>query len=185
MKNILKVAVVMLLISCAAFGSKILYKSGLSMNFENIGILELYYSEQLNSIYKNTDSLFYTAVNEEYISNINSPLTVISERINSDSPKKDDIINICQKYQLNGILIPKLKFIGVTQTMYFIPIGKYKDTEVELKLFNNTGDLVIVSRHNTTKGNSYMSNPSTDKTIRDGAKGAIKKILKEYSLLKK
>lgn len=94
------------------------------------------------------------------------------------------IRKICNENNLDGFVVSKLKFIHVTYSMYFIPIAKNWDTEVEMKLFNSTGNLMLTVLHNTTKGNSYFMPPTADRTIHDGTEGAIKRIIKELSLTK-
>jgi hypothetical protein len=68
--------------------------------------------------------------------------------------------------------------------MNFIPIAKNWDTEVEMKLFDNTGNLMLTVLHNTTKGNSYFTPSTADRTIHDGTEGAIKRLAKELGLTK-
>lgn len=95
----------------------------------------------------------------------------------------EQIIEICKVFDLDGIIVTKLKFINVTYSVYFIPIAQNYDTEVEMKLYNNKGELQIATLHNTYKGNSYMFVPSVEKTIHDGTMGAFKRIIKEMNTI--
>jgi len=170
--------------SCAAMGSKTIYKSDTTIDFEKIGFSQLYYHKELNKIYPSTDSIFYSAINDLYQRNLNNGIQFLDSGIDFNVTDKSKVISLCEQHNLNGIIIPHLKVIGVSQTMMFIPIGKYVDTEVELKLYDKTGELIIHTKHNTANGNSYGTYPTTDMTITDGAEGAIKKMLKEYNLLR-
>lgn len=173
------------LTSCAALGSKTMFKSETPFEFKDVGYTTLFYSNELNKIFPNSDKLFFKAIQEECKRNVLDTLQYFEQKINYFTPSKEEIISLCLKHNLKGLIVPNLKFIGVTQSVYFIPIGKYIDTEVELKLYDSNGNLVINTRHKTMSGNSYAFNPTTDMTIRDGATGALRKLLKEYRLLKK
>ena len=106
-----------------------------------------------------------------------------SLKINFFKPDTNLIKSTCVLYGVDGIIIANLKFIHVTYSVYFVPIAQNFDTEVELKLFDKYGNLVIQTLHNTYKGNSYMMPPEAETTVRDGVRGALRRLVKELQKL--
>ena len=53
-----------------------------------------------------------------------------------------------------------------------------------MKLFDRNGRLLVFSHHNTLQGHSYMMPPPADRTVYDGAEGALKRIAKEIGMIK-
>jgi hypothetical protein len=94
------------------------------------------------------------------------------------------IKELCIKNGLDAIIVSRLTFIHVTYRMGVIPIIKNYDTNVEMKLIDKNGALLLNVNHNTLHGNSYFMPPSANKTIYDGTAGAIKGIGKEFGWLK-
>lgn len=170
--------------SCAAIGTKTLYRTNETFNIEKIGFNNLYGDNLVNEIFPQTEDIFASSVLltlREY-GFIDPQKTEID--ISFDHPDQDQIEELCNKHNLDGLLISKLEFIHVTYSFYSAPVAQNYDTEVQMKLFDKNGKLLITTRHNTLKGNSYMMPPSADRTIRDGAKGALKRITKEMGLEK-
>ena len=184
-KQILAITIaVFLLESCATLGTKTLYKSGTKTEFRKIGFSNLDGNAIVSKIFPQTDSIFKRTFIETFNGYNLTNIIALNNEFSISKPDISEISQICKENDLDGFIVSHLKFIHITYSAYFIPYAKTWDTEVEMKLFDNTGNLVLTVLHNTTKGNSYFMPPTADKTIRDGTQGAIKRIAKELHLTK-
>jgi hypothetical protein len=173
-----------MLISCAAVGTKTIYKSNQIGPIRNIGFAKLDNDSILCQIFPKTNEIF----NESVTNTLNKygiyDARELVDKISFEEPDINRIIEICNDYGIDALLLSRLKFIHVTYTLYFAPIAQNFDTEVEMKLFDKNGRLLVSARHNTLKGNSYMMPPPADRTVYDGAEGAFKRIAKEIGMMK-
>jgi hypothetical protein len=183
-KGIYFIVISLILSSCAAVGTRTLYKTNEGFQIEKIGFNKLDKDTILSKIFPQTDKIFTLTVFETFNEYGISSSKDFKTDLSFDNPDLTKISEICKEYDLDGLIITKLKFIHVTYTMYFVPIAQNYDTEVEMKLFDQNGKLLIGTKHNTLNGNSYMMPPTADKTIHDGTKGALKRIVKEMGLKK-
>lgn len=173
---IILVASIVCFAGCAATGTKTLFKTDNKPYIRNIGYCDLYDKVMLSSIFPRTNDVFNIAINECILNHgFSSPL-----RIESVIPEdKNSISGLCENNSIDALLFTNLKFISATYSMYFIPVAKNLDTEVEMRLYDRQGNLLYSTKHNTFKGNSYMSSPSAERTVYDGVKGAWKRIARE------
>ncbi len=171
-----------ILVGCAAIGTKTLYKSDSKHEIRRIGFTKLDGDSIVSRIFPQTDSIFRNTYQETLKSYKLSDSNIITlpKEFSITNPNTSLIANICRELNIDGLVISKLKFINVTHTAYFVPYAANYDTEVDMKIFNRNGVLVLSVRHNTQKGNSYLNLPTPDMTIRDGTKGALKRIAKEF-----
>ena len=132
----------------------------------------------VSQIFPQTDSIFTKTFTETFRA-FNFDIVTFNKELSISTPDLNTITQICKENNLDGLIVSHLKFIHVTYSMSFIPIAKNWDTEVRMKLFDRSGNLVLTVMHNTTKGNSYVMPPSADRTIHDGTEGAIKRLAKE------
>ncbi|MEO9005215.1 MAG: hypothetical protein ABI288_10780 [Ginsengibacter sp.] len=173
---------------CAALGTKTLTKSKeiKKYNISKIGYSQLASENILNRIKGGTSEIFQLSM-EQYFENksikIEKHTLMHFDFIENIDP--NEIINICKENNLDGFLCTQIKYKFVNTSYMFIPTGKSEDVYVNIKLFNNTGELMCHTRHNTLAGNSYMMAPKANKTIRDGTFGALNQIFKEISRSKK
>ena len=173
-----------LFVSCATLGTKTLYKSNTNSGIKKIGFTRLDGDSIISKIFPQTDSIFtrtFVAIFKSY--NIND-VTSLDNEFSIYNPDTIAIAKICNDNNFDALIVSRLKFIHVTYSMNFIQIAKNWDTEVEMKLFDKSGNLMLTVLHNTTKGNSYFMPPTADRTIHDGTEGAIKRIAKEFRLTK-
>jgi hypothetical protein len=185
MRTILKFIVIStLLSSCAAVGTKTLYKTDEKVDIHSLGYNSLDGDTILSRIYPYTNNIYDSTIietlNEYGIDNYKS----LNENMTYQTPDIEKIKVICSQYKLDALLVSKLKFIYATQTIYFVPVSHNWDTEVEMKLFDKNGRLLYNTKHNTLKGNSYMNPPPVERTVHDGTKGALVRILKNMGLIK-
>ena len=173
-----------ILCSCSAIGTKTLYKTTDEVNIKKIGFCRLESEDRLSRIFYNTNEIFDSTVILTFLEYGLEMPSQIQTDISYETPDLIEISNLCNKNDLDGFLVAKLTFIHVEYTMYSEPIIQNFDTEVELKLFDKKGKLLISTLHNTLHGNSYMMPPPPNMTIHDGAKGAIKRLTKEMRLKK-
>jgi len=186
MKTVYKIlfffGLVILFSQCAAFGSKTLYKTDQPILFEpsRIGITQLAREDILNQIVDSTGSYYaqgtHNFLKQRQIERVEVTIPTFSD---FHEVSKAGIIKLCEQDSLDGILVGKLKYLFVDYYAFFIPMGRSKDTEVELQYYDAWGDLIIHTKHNTQNGNTYGNMPTPDLTVRDGSIGALKKMFKE------
>lgn len=183
MKYLFGILSLAFLTSCAALGSKTIYKSEKTVPLQNLGCTQLFEAKDLNRIFLYSDSVYFSGLQREYKRNLGDSLMFVDASINFFSPYKPDIISICSRYKLNGLIVSNLRFMRLI--MNHIPAEGWTDSCVELKLFDSNGNLIIHTSHKTSIGNSYGLQPTTERTINDATAGALNRLLKEYHLLKK
>ncbi|MFH4963871.1 hypothetical protein V8G69_02615 [Gaetbulibacter sp. M235] len=186
MRNLLKLTLILgitvLSTNCAAFGTKTLYKKetivltkpkilGFSQ-LENEPIID----QIVNGTSENYDKIMSSELKKMEIESKNILYPNFEKWTDLEKQKISDI---CTSNKLDGIIFTQLKFINTKYSMMLIPIGKSQDTEVEMQYFDSDGNLVLHTKHNTQKGNSYLDYPDAVKTVPDGIKGALKRIFKE------
>ncbi|MBL4745134.1 MAG: hypothetical protein JKY08_02075 [Flavobacteriaceae bacterium] len=184
MKYILKfflISLIIVLTSCGALGTKTLYKSEGNLKKPTIiGFSQVVIEDMTGKIVQGNVKIYDSVMTSELTSqNIHSKKIVIDDFDGFDSINSGLIKSICSRNQLDGIILTQLKFFDVKYTSMFIPIGQSKDTEVEMHYYDRNGKLLLHTKHNTHKGNSYWNSPAVSKTITDGTKGALGRILKE------
>lgn len=165
--------------SCAAIGTKTIYRTNAVPNINSIGYCELSDDEFLTSIYPQTNDVFNTAI-EKIVENYGLPTPKRIEFIDKNITTL--ISELCEANNIDALLITHLRFVNTTYTMSFVPVADNLDTEVQMMLYDKQGDLLFSTKHNTFSGNSYMKLPPTHRTITDGIKGAFKRIAKEMGL---
>lgn len=174
--------VALLFAGCAAFGSKTLYKSEQVFRLEpaRVGYCQVANESELNQLFDSTGNFYRQAIEADLTKRQIEPVFVQVKNY-SDFNEIDSayIAYICEKHELDGFILGKLRFVFISYSLTLIPIGQSQDTEIELQYFSNTGKLLIHTSHNTYNGNSYPEMPVATKTVRDGTTGAIKKIFKE------
>lgn len=181
MRNIKLFAFVLITLSgCATFGTKTLYNSGNKILPKKIGFTKLEGSMIINKIQPITDSVFNSAFIQSFKKYGIADVFPSQTELSFDAPDQNAIAQICRDNNLEALVVSRLMFINVSYSVYLIPIGKSWDTEVKMKVFDSNGSLLLAVSHNTANGNSYSNIPVPEKTIFDGAKGAIKRIAKEF-----
>ncbi len=177
MKYLLELGLAITLVSCAALGSKTIYRSNQSFWFKNIGLTQLHDASRMNSVYPKTDSILYKTLQAEFEQNRKEAIHCLDDEINFLLPNKPDIIRICSGYKLHGLIIPSIRFLHPENLD--MPNG-WCDSEVQLKLFDYRGELIMHTSHRTSIGNTYGLEPGTSRTIKDATEGALRKMLREY-----
>lgn len=171
-----------LLSSCSVIGTSTLYKTNEKIDIQKVGFCKLESEDKLSRIFINTkeifDSTFISTFQEK---GLDMPIP-ISTNMSYEAPNMDEISRLCDLNNLDGFIIGKLTFLN---TVYSLRTGRADwqnfDTEVELKLFDRNGKLMVSTLHNTFKGNSYMAYPPPHITTQDGTKGAVKRLIREIT----
>lgn len=171
--------IVIILSSCSAIGTKTLYKTSDEFDIRKVGFCRLESEDKISQIFHNLDKTFDSAVIQTFQKERLGIPKQIPTDMSYDNPDLTEIRELCNKNDIDGFLIAKLTFMHVEYTIYSEPIFQNFDTEVELILFDRSGEMLISTLHNTFHGNSYMKPPQPNKTIYDGTKGAIKRLAKE------
>ena len=167
------------LYGCAIVGTKTIYRTDNIPQLHKVGYCDLYAKDTLNSIFPETSAIFNSTITEIFnIYGLSKP-----EKIGFIvAENKKSISDFCEKHSIDALLFTDLRFISVTYMFYFAPIAHNLDTEVKMRLYDMYGNLLYSTKHDTFKGNSYFTAPSTDRTVRDGIRGAFKQIAKEMRL---
>lgn len=184
MSRILISLIIVSLTSCAAIGTKTLYKSNINHDIVRIGVTDIHNKEELSDIFPETNETFLESIQLFTKENDLYKVVLLKSELDYENPDKEMIINKCNLYKVDAVLISRLRFIHVTYSVMFVPIAQNYDTEVEMKLFDKNGNLVVSTSHNTYKGNSYMMSPPAERTVTDGARGALKRIYTELDKMK-
>lgn len=169
------------LTGCGALGTKTLYRTKANLyKPTKIGFSQIANEDIMNQIIKGSSDIYdSTMTNQLAMSNIKSDKIVLENFDEFESMKSDIIKNICADNLLDGMILTQLKFLNVKYSYLFIQAGESEDTEVEMQYYDANGNLLLHTKHNTHNGNSYWDFPSADKTVADGTKGALGRIIKE------
>ncbi|MBD8489430.1 hypothetical protein IFO69_11810 [Echinicola sp. CAU 1574] len=175
-----------LLSSCAAIGSKTLYKTDVPIETDNWGIAPLETVYHINQFhFWETNEYFDNSIKESFLNyGIGKPVQ-LNKPLSYEDSNSSYIKKLCHEKKLKGLIIPKLIYVPVNYRVIGSNYRNYFDTVVYLKLFNKKGELVMHTVHNTYEGNTYLTYPKPEQAVYDGAKGAFKQLAKELGLKKK
>lgn len=183
-RTALFVLLILLVTGCASLGTKTLYRSDTKPVISRVGYANLEGEAIVTKLFPQTSRVYSRTLTETFSNyNINEVIAAGHEFSVKD-PDTAVIKKVCVEKGLNALLVTKIKFIRMSYTVYFVPVSSNWDTEVEMKLFDSTGSLLLAVTHNTAKGNSYFTKPTADRTIHDGIEGALTRIAKELGLPK-
>lgn len=186
MKNLLKPAFVFyMLISlsgCASLmGAFTYFATESPPTIKNIGFCQLDNNYRLTVLYPSTDTHYSNGVIETCRQfGLSDPIELGEQFVGFDSVDTLLISKLCKENGLDGIVIGKMRYVQVTETMMFIPINQRTDVEVFLKLYDYNGYLMCHTSYDTYKANSYHINPKADRTTYDGTSSALSRI--QYSM---
>ncbi|CAH8283094.1 hypothetical protein EV196_10275 [Mariniflexile fucanivorans] len=170
MRNLLKITsilcTIVLLTNCAAFGTKTLYKKETNslIKPKTLGFSQLESKPIIDKIVIGTsdiyDQIMASELNKMDIESHNIEYPNFEKWTDLEKQKISDI---CASNKLDGIIFTQLIFINTKYSMMLIPVGKSQDTEVEMQYFDSNGNLILHTKHNTAKGNSYLDYPDAKK----------------------
>ncbi|MBX2978520.1 MAG: hypothetical protein KF905_04420 [Flavobacteriales bacterium] len=169
-----------LLMSCAALGTRTTYRSDPTPTIKSMGYVELVRDSQSQHLFPRTNEVFHQTV----VSTLNAhgvdDIREIGQQLPFEAPDPEKIAELCGQYEVDALLLSRLVFV---HNKHLLPtaddnfsIGESHETKVEMKLFDRHGMLIVAARHNTTMGKLYFKIPEPDRTVRDGAEGAAKRI---------
>lgn len=178
--KILFILILALLASCS-LGTKTIYKREGTFSIQKIGFSNPEKDTAVAQLFPQTDSVFQISFTETFSKKTNAKAFFITNVYNYEKPDYKSIKELCILNEWDAFVVSRIKFIHVTYTFSLIPVAKSWDTEVEMKVIDKDGKVILIVSHNTLKGNSYAFPPKADKTIFDGTEGALKRILKEIN----
>lgn len=172
--------------SCGAVGTKTIYRTETSIEKPlRIGFSQLADVETMGKIVKGCSEIYdRTMIDLLNNQNISSNKITISEFNSFEDISIENVKNICIENKIEGLILTKLKFINVSYSSMFIPLGVSEDTEVEMLYYQADGRLLFHTLHNTHKGNSYWNFVPAERTVTDGTTGAFNRIVKEFKKTK-
>ncbi len=188
MKNYFKVittlALPLFLAGCGAMGTTTLYRNEAKINKPSrIGFSQVANEDIMEKIVKGSTRVYdltTTELLEKH--NIASTKIYVEGFEGFDTADSNKIKELCTENNFDGMLLTQLKFLNMQYSSMFIPIGVSEDTEVEMQYYNAEGTLLFHTKHNTHMGNSYMSFPAAERTVKDGTTGALGRVLKEMKI---
>ena len=169
-KTFLPFLITLTLSACAALGTATLYKTKERIEVIKIGFVDFTADVISKEVYPKANEIFRAAVIKSFAEFGIDSVTYFQDNFDYNKPDANAIKNFCINQSLDGIIISEFKFVRITRSY---------DTEVGMKLFDKNGKLLISTLHNTLKGNSYMTPPSPEVTVRDGVRGATRQMTKE------
>lgn len=183
-KFITALLLTLFLTGCGAMGTNTLYRNEAKITKPvRIGFSQVANEEIMEKIVKGSTRVYdltTTELLEKH--NIASTKIYVEGFEGFDTVESNRIKELCMEHNLDGMLLTQLKFLNVQYSSMFIPIGVSEDTEVEMQYYNANGTLLLHTKHNTHMGNSYMTFPAAERTVKDGTAGALGRILKELKV---
>jgi hypothetical protein len=180
MRNVLQLLSLACLVSgCAALGTSTLYKSNEKTVVNKIGFTKVHIDGYHPLGYSKTIKIFLDAVSLSGKEFGLDSMAYYNREFDFDGPWKDSITSFCEAEELDGILIATMKQFNVNADNPFDNRNLSADTRVQLRLFGKNGTLLFDVSHNTKTGNSYFGIPTHETTIRDGTRGALKRMAEE------
>ncbi len=179
-KNVLIVLITIFIFGCSFLGTKTIYKTNNTFNINKIGYCNPVNINIIEDVCPTGLSIFNSSFKNEF-SKYNIESTYINIDLSIENIDTNKIRGLCEFYNFDGFIIPIVGIIRARYSYYGIPVAQNIDTKVELYLFDNKGNLLLIVYHDTYKGNSYFFIPNTFQTIKDGVIGAIKRIVKEIN----
>src|ERR1039457_173487 len=138
------------LTGCFTSGTKTISKSGDPLYVSNIGYLPLTNDSVLSKVYPKTNEIYKDEVNNTFKQKGISNLKYIEAIMDYDNPDIETVKSICKNNNMDALLISKLTFIR------HITVGKtIVGTEVDSKLYDIFGKLLVNASHNTLSDNTY------------------------------
>lgn len=170
-----------ILTSCSVLGTRTIYKSNSGIEkATRIGFSQLAHEDIVEQIAKGSSLVYRNIMSGELSSrNILSNVILIKDFNKLESVNSNVIEKICRENMLEGIIITQLRFLNIKYSNLFIQPGKTFDTEVEMQYYNSNGKLLLHTKHNTKKGNTYFDFPKVERTVKDGIVGALTRIMEE------
>lgn len=188
MKNYINIITALILTlfltGCGAMGTNTLYRNEAKITKPaRIGFSQVANEEIMEKIVKGSTRVYdltTTELLEKH--NIASTKIYVEGFEGFDTAESNRIKELCIEHNLDGMLLTQLKFLNVQYSSMFIPIGVSEDTEVEMQYYNADGTLLLHTKHNTHMGNSYMTFPTAERTVKDGTAGGLGRVLKEMKV---
>jgi len=199
--NLLIILFSVLISGCASSGSSTLYKTSEKFDIQKIGFVDLTLdtipekvlgrssgpfqgavsttfkesSTKLVSIYTESNDIFRSIVQSSMKELGVDSIFFVREKIDYFIPDSLAIVNYCSEFKLDGIIVSKLKFIRIKETLFpfYITIARKYYSEIGMMLFDNQGKLVTSVLYSTLKGNPHSWAPKADKAVKYGTIGAI------------
>jgi hypothetical protein len=167
------------LTGCFTSGTKTIYKADKSFSINNLGYVQLTNDSALSKVYPKTNELYKDEVAKVFKQNGINNLQYAVTIINYDNPDVESIKSLCLTNNMDALLISQLVFtrqISGTKT--------YVGTEVDSKLYDRYGTLLVNASHNTLQDNTYrMPITNIDEAVRQGTKKAITRVSQELRMV--
>lgn len=165
-----------LLISCANYGDKLLYKNK-DIKISKIKTV-LYFNPEvfpdISEIKEPTYTAFYSATSDKMRSLGNIKYLQVDTPILFDDVNTETVREICQNNNADIAVVPKV-------TYFKVGFGKYvfsNQVIVSMKLYDSKGHFIMETSYDTYKGNGRLLGSASNSVI-IGTKGAIRKMNKE------
>jgi len=167
------------LTGCFTSGTKTIYKADNAMSVNNLGYLQLTNDSSLSKVYPKTNEIYKEALTNTFKQYGLSNIQYTEAIIDYDNPDIEAIKSICLNNNMDALLISQLIFIRQ------ISMGKtIVGAEVNSKLYDRNGKLLVNASHNTLQDNTYrMPITKVDDAVREGTKKAITRVSQEMRMV--
>jgi hypothetical protein len=162
--------------SCAQIGGTVLYKSSLPIKLENLGYFNLLNEEAVKKNIPYGIFAFQDAT-EKTLKNLGcQQIKNVNEKLLLGLKQKDQIIELCKKYSLNGLLVTEIlhKKIALTSNNQSPSPERTQFRVAEVKLYDNKGILVCHTRFEST-----WNELNPEDYIKKSVEGALKLMAKK------
>ena len=185
--QLLLLGIMFAFVRCATFDSVTLYKTTERISIHKIGFVDF-------STDDNQNSEMYIKSQKIYRINVPSSLKqygfdsaiYINSIINCYLPDTNEIIKICKNNKVDGILISTFKFVNSQDPAWSvsdIPGNLCTDLDVEMKLYDANGHLLITTFMEATLKSYIKELPTFETSAMDGTRGTVKLMAKEIKSL--
>lgn len=167
------------LTGCFTSGTKTIFKAENGFSVNNLGYIQLTNDSALSKVYPKTNDIYKDEVANTFKQNGLSNLQYTEAIIDYENPDIETIKGICLKNNMDALLISQLIFIR------HISVGKtIVGAEVNSKLYDRNGKLLVNASHNTLNDNTYrMPITKIDDAVRTGTNKAITRVSQEMRLV--
>ncbi len=185
LKSVFLLFLFLFLTGCMTFGSRVLYHddNGLKNSFKKIGVLFPRMPGYTERVLTNSAKVVNQTLRSFAKKEKNFHLIYFPEDTtwHFETPDTLWISQKCSTNELDGLILMRVRFTKMIYTVYFVPVSQNFDAQVEAKLYDRHGRLVVHVYFDTYFGNSYWLPPSAQTTLHDGLTGALKRLLKELN----
>jgi hypothetical protein len=170
-----------LLSACATFGTETRYRADRDISVDSLGMVALGVPADQQGIYESADSLHRATLGSEVEARQERPSRMVStpDALSFEDPAQSRVRSMCEEAGVDALLVSRLRFVRTIYRVFYIPVDRNWNARVDMKLYDETGALLVSTTHDTYRGNTYWSKPSPPVVIADAVEGSLTRLLEE------